>query len=435
MASYRTCDGVRRREFLQAGMLGGMGLALSDLLRSQARADQILDGRHAPAKGAIFISLAGGPSHMDTFDLKPNASAEFRGEFNPIQTNAPGVEISEHLPNLAKEADKFTIMRGVTHTLAAHEFGAQYMNTGNRPISSLQFPGYGSVVSRELEGAPDLPSFIAIPDTVQSPGYLGIRYSALKTNATPQFDKPFTVRGITLGGGLTVPDVERRQNLLRDLDTTFAQVEKESDLLSGLDQFSDKAHRIITSEKTRKAFDILQESAEVRADFGKSNFGQSCLLAVRLIEAGVRFVTVTLGGWDTHADNFKRLKTKNLPELDEGLAALFRNLQIRGLLAETQVMVTGEFGRTPKINPKVGRDHWPRAMFVLLGGGGIAGGRVIGESDENGMGPKDRKITPEDLAASFYKNLGIDHAKEYQTSIGRPVMVVRDGSPIPELLG
>lgn len=435
MAWFRTCDGVRRREFLQAGMLGGMGLGLADLLRAEARGDQFIDGRHAPAKAAIFISLPGGPSHLDTFDLKPNASEEFRGEFKPIKTNAPGVEISEHLPNLAREADKFTIMRGVSHTLAAHEFGAQYMNTGNRPISSIQFPGYGSIVAKELETAPDLPSFIAIPNTVQSPGYLGIRYSALKTNATPQYGKPFTVRGITLGGGLTIPDVERRQNLLKDLDTTFAKVEKESDLLNGLDQFSDQAHRIITSERTRKAFDIELEKAEIREEFGKENFGQSCLLAVRLIEAGVRFVTVELGGWDTHTDNFNRLKNQNLPKLDVGLAALFRHLQSRGLLESTQVMVTGEFGRTPKINPRGGRDHWPRAMFVLLGGGGVAGGRVIGESDENGMGPKDRKITPEDLAASFYRNLGIDSTKEYQTSIGRPVMVVRDGAPIPELLG
>ncbi len=435
MAWFQTCDGVRRREFLQVGMLSGMGLAISDLFRHEAHGDQILDGRHAPAKSAIFINLAGGPTHMDTFDLKPNASAEYRGEFNPIQTNAPGVEFSEHLPKLAKVADKFTVIRGVSHTLAAHEFGSLYMNTGNRPISSLQFPGFGSVVSRELETASDLPPFVAIPDTVQSPGYLGIKYSALKTSGTPQADKPFSVRGIALGGGVTIPDVERRQNLLKDLDTTFASIEKQSDLLSGLDEFSQKAHQIITSERTRKAFDIAQEKSEVRAEFGKSNFGQSCLLAVRLVEAGVRFVTVGMGGWDTHADNFNRLKTKNLPELDEGLAGLFNALESRGLLANTQVMVTGEFGRTPKINAKVGRDHWPRAMFVLMGGGGVAGGRILGASDENGMGPKDRKISPEDLAASFYKNLGIDHQKEYHTSIGRPVMVVRDGTPIPELIG
>jgi hypothetical protein len=429
MATSKYCDGVRRRDFLKVGLVGGVGLSLADYLRL-AHAGEVQTPR---ATSAIFISLGGGPTHMDTFDLKPKASAEYRGEFNPIQTNAPGVEFCEHLPKLAQCADKFAILRGVSHTLAAHELGTKYMNTGNRPIPSIAYPGYGSVVAKERPTDPDLPPYIAIPNTPQVAGFLGVEYAALQTNATPKAGQPFNVRGVSLAGGVTIEEIDRRQNLLKDLDNTFKGFEKDNELLNGLDRFSEQAQNIITSKRTRQAFDISRESPGVAEPFGDTSFGQSCLLATRLVEAGVRFVTVSFGGWDTHANNFVTLKDKKLPELDTGLSALFQALELKGLLESTAVFVTGEFGRTPKINARVGRDHWPRAMFVLMAGGGIRGGRVLGASDENGMGPADQAITPDDIAATFYRNLGIDHTKEYLTNIGRPVMVVRNGKVIDEL--
>jgi hypothetical protein len=394
------------------------------------KADEIAPTK---AKSAIFINLGGGPSHMDMFDLKPDAPAEYRGEFNPLKTNVEGIEICEHLPRLAQCADKYAILRGVSHTLAAHELGTKYMNSGNRPLPSLEFPGLGAVVSKELPGPSDLPSFVAIPNTPQRAGYLGVQYAPLQTNASPTAGRPFSVRGISLGRGLTVADLEKRHQLLHDLDTVFRGFEENNELVQGLDQFGQQAHDIIGSPRARAAFDVSQEKPETAEQFGATPFGQSCLLACRLVEAGVRFVTVSLGGWDTHNNNFQQLKGGKLKVLDDGLAAMFSTLAERGLLDSTAVMVTGEFGRTPKINPRAGRDHWPRAMFVLMAGGGMKGGQVIGASDEKGMGPAAEAISPDQVAASFYHCLGIDHTKEYHTPNGRPVMIVREGALIDRL--
>lgn len=428
---FRYCDGIRRRDFLRVGALGAAGLTLPDFLRlSQAG-----EVGTAKAKSAIFVNLGGGPSHMDTFDLKPNATAEYRGEFKPIDTNVAGVQITEHLPNLARCADKFSILRGVSHTLAAHELGSKYLNTGNRPLPSLEYPGLGCVVSKELESRRDLPPFVAIPNTPQSPGFLGIAYAPFSTGNVPRLGQPFSVRGITLGRGLTIQAMERREKLLDQVDTAFKGFESSSQMLGGLDRFSQQAHDIISSKVARDAFDVAKEPANVAKSFGDTPFGQSCLLACRLVQSGVRFVTVSFGGWDTHDGNFQRLKTNLLPQLDAGLTGLFTTLAARGLLASTVVQVTGEFGRTPKINARGGRDHWPRAMFVLMAGGGIKGGQVVGASDDRGMGPRDQAITPDDVAATFYSTLGIDIRKEYHTNTGRPVMIVRNGTPIEKLFG
>jgi hypothetical protein len=441
MPSNRYCDGITRRDFLSVGALGWAGLSLAGYLRLAA-AGEI---RQAKANAAIFINLGGGPSHMDTFDLKPDAPAEYRGEFRPVATKAPGVQICEHLPRLAGCADKFAVLRGVSHSIAEHALGTKYLTTGNRPLPSLEYPGYGAVVGRELGGQPDLPPFVAIPNTPQKAGYLGVRYAPLQTNAAPTLGKPFSVRGITLGAGLTLASLERRGRLLHEVDTAFRGFEA-SDLVEGLDKFKEQAYRIISSPRARRAFDVSQEPLAVAERFGNNAFGQSCLLAGRLVEAGVRFVTVTLGGWDTHAQNFDRLKggvagAKGarpaiglLPQLDSGLAALLERLDARGLLASTTVVVTGEFGRTPKVNKNAGRDHWARAMFVLLAGGGIKGGQVVGASDAKGEGPVGEGFKPDDVAATFYHTLGIDHKKEYHTNTGRPVMIVREGKLIPQLL-
>jgi hypothetical protein len=396
-----------------------------------AEAGQVSGGK---AKSAIFVNLGGGPSHMDSFDLKPNAPKEFRGEFNPIATNVPGIEICEHLPKLARCADKYVILRGVSHSLAAHELGAKYMNTGNRPIPSLEFPGFGAVVSKELSSPADLPPFVAIPNTPQVAGYLGVEYAPFSTNTTPRAGQPFTVRGITLGRGLSIDEIEKRRHLLTDLDATFRGYEKSSDLVNGLDRFSQRAYDIISSPRSREAFDISKESPEIVKLFDATPTAQSCLLATRLVESGVRFVSVSLGGWDTHQQNFPRLKTALLPQLDAAVSGLFNALYEKGLLETTAVVVTGEFGRTPKINPNAGRDHYPRAMFVVMGGGGMKGGQVIGASDDKAMGPASGDgITPDNIAASFYHALGIDCTKEYRTQSGRPIAIARYGTPIKEL--
>ena len=311
------------------------------------------------------------------------------------------------------------------------------MFTGNRPNPSLDYPGYGSVVAKEMPSSPDLPSYVSIPKTNQGPGHLGVKYASLQTNATPRVGQPFNVRGITLGNGISLQEIERRSNLLKDLDRTFDAIKSQDDLLSGLDKFSQKAYDMITSKRAREAFDISKEPASYSGLFGEDEFSQSCMLASRLVESGVKFVTISLGGWDTHGDNFSKLQTNLLPKLDAGLSGLFNGLAAKGLLETTTVFVSGEFGRTPKINSRTaegGRDHYPRCMFMLMGGGPVKGGQVIGESDEKAAGPKHEGIAPEDVAATFYRTLGIDHRKEYDTSIGRPISIVRDGNVMTDLI-
>lgn len=435
MLNRKQCNGLTRREAIRVGALGASGLTLGSYLQLAGAGEIREPGR---ATAAIFIELPGGPSHLDTFDLKPEAPSEIRGAFQPIPTNVPGIQISEHLPKLAAQADKFAILRGVTHTLGAHPLGQKFINTGNRPNAALEYPAFGSVVAKEMPTAAELPAYVSIPRASQGPGYLGVKYSSLATNETPRAGRPFNVRGITLGGGVTLKEIERRRQLLQDLDQLFDSIAQQDELLDGLDEFSRKAFRMLTSKRTRDAFDISQESAAFRELFAEDSFSQSCLLAVRLIESGVRFVTLTLPGWDTHQENFERLKTDLLPKLDAGLAGLFSGLATKGLLQSTVVMATGEFGRTPKINdrsPGGGRDHYPRCMCMLLGGGPIRTGQVVGASDSTAAAPASEGIAPEDVAATFYGALGIDHRKEYQSASGRPLMIVRDGKVIESLLG
>jgi hypothetical protein len=432
MKQHRTCDGYLRRDFLRVGSLSATSFTLANYLKL-AEAGEVSKAR---AKAAIFIDLPGGPSHLDSFDPKPEGPSEIRGQFSTIETNVPGIRISEHLPKLARCADKFAILRGVSHTLAAHRLGAEYVNTGSRPLASLEYPGYGAVITKEMPVAPELPPFVAIPNGQQRAGFLGIQYAPMNTGATPVAGRPFSVRGISLGSGMTVEQIERRQGLLSDLDQTFRGLEQREQLLLGLDRFHEKAFDMITSAQAREAFDISREEPSFAAQFSADGFSQSCLLAIRLVEAGVRFVSLSLGGWDTHTDNFSKLKDKLLPELDAGLSSLYTGLSQRGLLESTSVMATGEFGRTPKINTRSaegGRDHYPRCMFMLMAGGGMVGGQVIGESDDSAAGPRHEGIKPDDVAASFYHSLGIDPAKEYHTETGRPITLVRDGAVIKQL--
>jgi hypothetical protein len=430
MATHTFCDGVSRRDFLRVGALAGLGLSLPKFLELDA-----LGGvSPAPGRAAIYVRLAGGPSHMDTFDLKPDAPDTHRGEFKEISTNVPGIRISEHLPKLAKCADKFAILRGVSHTLAAHELGSVYLLTGNRPIASLRYPSYGAVVAKEMEAPSHLPPFVAIPTQGNYPtGFLGPEYGPFETGQAPAAGRTMEVRGLALSKGVTLEDIDRRQNLVKRYDTAFGDFAKEDKLLAGMDEFGQKAYEMMRNEKARDAFNLTKEPESITKLFGTDQFSQSCLLATRLVESGVRFASVNLGGWDTHQNNWTSLKDRLCPQLDAGLAGLFQALAAKGLLESTAVFVTGEFGRTPKINQRGGRDHYPRAMFCLLAGGGMQGGRVIGESDAKGEGPKDKAITPDDVAATFYHAIGIDHRKEFHTPSGRPVMIVRHGTVIQEL--
>ncbi len=429
---YINCDGIPRRDFLRIGALAGIGMSLPSYLSLASNGGV---AANAKGKSAIFVRLGGGPSHMDTFDLKPDAPSTHRGEFNEIATNVPGIRISEHLPKLAKCADKYAILRGVSHTLAAHELGTLYMGTGNRPLPSLSFPTYGAVLAREKSGVPELPPFVAIPQAGANPtGYMGVEYGPFETGSTPQPGKAMEIRGLALKNGVTLEDVDRRQNLLARYDTAFGDFANEDKILAGMDKFGQKAYQMMRSSKAREAFDLSKESMSISTLFGKDQFSQSCLLASRLVENGVRLVTVNLGGWDTHSNNWSTLKDRLCPQLDAGLSGLFLALSQKGLLDSTTVFVTGEFGRTPKISTRGGRDHYPRAMFCLLAGGGIQGGQVVGASDAKAEGPKDKGISPDDVAATFYRSLGIDHHKEYHTPSGRPVMIVRYGEPIKELI-
>jgi hypothetical protein len=338
------------------------------------------------------------------------------------------------MPRLARRADKYAIIRGITHSLADHGLGTRYLMTGNLPTPVVTYPMYGSIVSHEMPAREDVPSFVSIDRPVEGPGYLGAEFGPLSTGEKPRFGQPFRVRGITLDGTLTVDKYQSRRRLLHDIDTAFAGYEALDDSVRGLDRFSEQAYRIISSTRSRNAFDLSQEPEREVDRFGRHEFGQSSMLATRLIEAGVRFVTVLLEGWDTHQDNFNTLGRELLPNFDQSFSAMLDRLGDQGLLKSTSILVTGEFGRTPKVNDNAGRDHWARAMCALMAGGNVSGGQVIGKTTDKAEGPDGDGFSPDDLAATFLQNTGVDPKKEYDANVGRPITVIRDGSVIPGLL-
>ena len=414
-------------------MLGIGGLTLSGSLRATAKADDRKVA--ATADSVIFVNLAGGPAHLDTLDMKPEGPVETRGEFSAIQTAVPGLVACEHMPSFAKVADQFTLLRGISHTVGDHPQGQAYISTGNRPSPALQYPTLGSVVAKEMPGDPDLPPFIAVPDTEWTAGYLGDGFGAFKTKAIPRSGQPFSVRGITLPEGLTVEKVNRREQLLKSLNQTFRDADTNSQLLESLDTFGQQAYSMITSKRTNEAFDVSREPDSIRKLFDNDDIGQSMLLAVRLVESGVRFITVTNAGWDTHTDNFvghRRL----IPAMDNAITAGLAALSTKGLLKRTLVVIMGEFGRTPRINQNVGRDHYPRANWALLAGGGVRPGQLIGATDSGGESPTDSTdMHPDDIAASILHALGIDHHTEYFTKTNRPVSLVPNGRIMTDLFG
>jgi uncharacterized protein (DUF1501 family) len=435
MTRQAYCDGLHRRDFLRAGAVGSLGLSLASLLKLEAEGAVPAAAR---GKNGIFIYLPGGQSHLETFDMKPESkSADVRGQFKPIKTNVKGLEVCEHLPHLAKQADKYAVIRNVCHTLAAHAPGQQYMRSGNKPIPSLEYPNIGSIVAKEHVAPVGLPPYVSLPIArtnggVETAGYLGVAYSSFAVGGDPSA-KDFDVRALAMPGGLTMKRIDARFQLMQGLDTTFRAADLRSRQLDGMDKFYQQAYDILHSSSAREAFDLTQVDDKSRDRYGRTAFGQACLLARRLVEAGVRCVAIDFGSWDTHRDHFNTLKDKMLPPFDQGVAALLADLHGSGLLDDTVVWSTGEFGRTPKVNKNAGRDHWARGMSMIMAGGGIRGGQVIGATNADGEEPVGTSYKPDDAAASFFHALGIDSKKEYHTPTGRPVMILRDGEPIKEL--
>ncbi len=420
-----------RRDFLSAGTLAVGGLSLSQFLRADEAHPQ------ESRKSAIVILLDGGPSHIYTFDPKPATPSEYRGEFSPISTALPGISFSEHLPRLAGAASRFSLIRGVAHALSDHGLGKQYVLTGTKPLSTLSYPEYAAVMNTQCSAAADLPGSVAIPRTVKGPGLLGIEHAPFETGQFPTAGRALNIPALTMPAGLTEPLLQRREQLRRSLDQKFEASADSAALLDGMDRHSQKAFSILSSKRTRAAFDLSQERPSFASQFAKDQLSQGGLLAIRLVEAGVLCVTITCGGWDTHQNNFPRLKNELLPKFDAGLTALLEGLPQRGLNDSTTVLVTGEFGRSPKINdkPRPGREHYSKCMFMLLAGGNIAGGQVIGQSDETGARPVDTPISPDDVAATFYQSLRIDPGLVLNSPDGRPITLVRDGTPIAGLTG
>jgi len=432
--TMRLQPGVRfsRRRLLQVGYLAGVGISTADLLRLAAANE----GRSAPqatADAVILVHLAGGPAHLDTLDMKPDAPAEERGPYARIKTKIPGLEACEYLPKLAAAMDRFTLLRGISHSSGDHLQASQFLFTGNKPNAAVHFPAMGSVFTKERPSPDDIPSFVAVPNSDANSGFMGVEYAPFKTTAVPTAGKPFEVRGLSLAEGMTIEKVRRRESLRSDLDQALRGGEASGGVLEGIDRFGEKAMKMILSPRARTASDTSRESPAITRLFQSDPVGQSCLLAARLVENGVRFVSVTHDGWDTHTDNFEGHK-KLLGPMDAAVTALEQTLREKGLLERTLVVITGEFGRTPTINKHAGRDHWPRTMWTLMTGGGVKPGRLIGGTDKKGHGPDDgTHLKPDDLAASIYRSLGVDHRLEYFTKTGRPVVLVQNGEPIEEL--
>ena len=433
------CPGPSRRELLRAGVLSAWGLGLGDLFRLRAGAQEspAIGGK---AKACILVWLAGGPSHLDTFDPKPDAAADVRGEFKPIDTTVSGLRISEVLPNLARVMDKASLVRGLTSPEADHDRAAHHLLTGYRPSPALVYPGYGSAVAkvRGFEGR-TLPPHTAIPDApiFSSSGYLTPAYDPFAVGGDPS-QPGFRVRDLSPPDRLTLDRLKRRRSMVKSLDS-FAEEVGQTTLTASRDQFADQAYELLTSADAQSAFDIGREADATRDRYGRNPLGQGCLLARRLVERGVAFVTVNDRGpgalhWDTHAQNFKTIKETLAPPLDQGVAALINDLDARGMLASTLVVVMGEFGRTPRVNANAGRDHHGRANVALLAGGGIVGGAVLGKTDASGDIPSERPSTPSDIAATIYTAMGIDPDRRFETPDGQPIRLVDGGKPLRELL-
>jgi hypothetical protein len=437
---FKNCAGVSRRDFIQIGLGGTIGLGLCDLLRLRAaEAGKQLADKDV---NCILIWMDGGPSHYETFDPKPEAPSEIRGEFKAIGTKVPGIQFSEAVPNLARVADKLTIIRSVCHKDPNHGGGNHYMMTGMPtpvPVACGAFvtfhPSYGSMVSYDRGIRKGLPTYVSMPEVSRSggPNFLGAQHAPFVIDGYPNSES-FKVRDVTLPPEISEGRAASRQELRRSLDSMQRFADKlADDPAVSFDQFYARGLDLVGSPQAQKAFDIHGEDKKVREDYGRNDFGQRLLLARRLVEVGVSFVTVYTGGWDHHTKIFEAYKGDQLKRFDQGVAALISDLDARGLLEKTLVIALGEFGRTPKVNKDGGRDHWPGAMSILMAGAGIPRGQVVGATDPKGYYAAEKVYKPEDFAASLYAKMGIDHAQVLHTNTGRPVQLVSNGRLIKEL--
>jgi hypothetical protein len=440
-AFQEPCRGPNRRELLRAGVLSAWGLGLADLLRARAVASTTARQAPTQAKSCILIWLAGGPSHIDTFDPKPDAPKDVKGEFKPIDTDVPGTKISQVYPELAKIMSKITLIRSMTSPEADHDRAAHHLLTGYRPSPALVYPSYGSAVARARGfNQSTLPPYVAVPDAplFSSSGYLTPAYDPFATGGDPNSDN-FRVRDLTPPDRLTLERLQRRRGMVRALDG-FSRDVPATSLTASRDKFSDQAYELLTSNQALAAFKIGDEDPKTRELYGRNPVGQAMLMARRLIERGVSFVTVNHRGqgplgWDTHVQNFPTIKNTMAPPIDKGLSGLLADLAARGMLESTLVVMMGEFGRTPKINNNAGRDHHGRANSLLLAGAGLPGGMVLGRTDAKADSPVERPVTPSDLAATIYSILGIDpFTTRFETPDGQPIRLVDKGQAIKELL-
>ncbi len=437
----RYCDGLSRRSFLKVGTLSLGGLALPSLLQHKASAANA--GRSTRDTAVILIWLDGGPTHMETYDPKPDAPAEYRGPLKPISTNVPGIQINELMPRHAAVMDQLAILRSVCHNNGDHFAAAHWMLTGYHGSTAERldpmYPSAGSYTAK-LRGPnqPGMPAYVAVPVAssvglvpgYNSGAYLGSAFNPFQTGGDPN-QMNFTVRNLTLPGAITVGQLDDRRNLLHSFDRMRRDLDRNGSAAT-MDRFQAEAYEMISGPRAREAFDLSKEDPRLRDRYGRHSWGQSCLLARRLVEAGVTFVTVHMGGWDDHANIEQAMKSK-LPITDAGVATLVEDLCDRGLYQKVAICVCGEFGRTPRVNPSAGRDHWG-TMSVLLGGGGLKGGVVVGSTTAKGEYPKDRPLMPEDFLATLYHVLGIDPRTSFIDNIGRPHPILARGDAITELL-
>jgi hypothetical protein len=444
----RLCDGVSRRDFLRVGSLGLAGLSLADLFRVQSATKT-----SARAKSVVQLYMWGGPSQLETFDLKPNAPDGVRGEFQTIATKVPGTRICEHLPKLAALADRYAILRSVTHTGVNHGTSAYHMLTGQihltpgtlRHPTPNDLPSVGCAVGKFGRQPKDVPAYVSLPSVLvdgdggevpgQGPGLLGQKFAAFQVHGDPT-QPDFSMDTLTLPADLKGRRFQERMKLQAALEQHAENLAH----LPGAEEMGshyERAYRLLLSDKTRQALNLASEPEKIRERYGWHDFGQSCILARRLVEAGVPLITVywgrgapgAPGNWDTHANNCQQMKEKLLPAFEQGLTAFLEDLQSRGLLDETLVMWFGEFGRTPRINKNAGRDHWGFCQSVLMAGAGVRGGQVYGSSDAHAAYAAELPVSPDDLAATVFHSLGIKLEQELHDTQGRPLPMCT-GKPV-----
>ena len=428
---HSLCSGLSRRDVLRVGALAPLGLSLHQVLAAEASKP----ATNARAKSIVLVYLGGGLSHHDSFDLKTEAPDEIRGKYSPIHTNVPGLLVGELLPKMAQCMDQLTLVRSGAHNNDHHETATNWVMSGRFGSAFGDWPAIGAVVAHETGFKGTLPPYVSVPRNpsftweLGRSAYLGGRYESFKAG-DPNSDN-FKVRDLSPVEQLTDRSLDRRRTLAKTVDTLAQRIEG-NDQLATYDEFQRRAADMILSPQAQTAFDIGLEKPELRDAYGRNTFGQSCLLARRLVEAGTRFVTINYGGWDHHGKIFENLDRK-LPEFDRGLASFLNDLRERGLLADTLVAVFGEFGRTPKINKDAGRDHWGPAASMLFAGAGVRPGQIIGSTDREGAYTTSKPVRPADVACTLFEALGIDPRKELHMPDGRPVEILDQGESITGL--